>query len=119
MQQKLTKTQKLFHFICVPILAFLVIVLFGFLLQILFHQEINQIMLVASASAIGYSIAHWIGLFYPPKPPSDRVHKKSLKEYFTKYIVHGSPFNKWMLLIYSLCIIVLLLVIGGRVVGWI
>lgn len=71
MRKKMTIKQKIFHFICFPILVFLVIFFLITLLNFFFKGTsfiITDRILTTSATTIGFSIAYWIGLVYPPKP---------------------------------------------------
>lgn len=80
MKKKLTKKQKIFHFISYPILSFFALYFIISLVSYLFKDEFlisREKVIQTSAGAVGLSIAHWIDLFYPSKPRSDsNVHKK-------------------------------------------
>ena len=121
MQKKITIKQKIFHFICYPILSFFALYFIISLLSFLFKGEFlisSEKVITTSATAVGLSIAHWINLFYPPKPRSDsNKHKKSLKEYVKQYVTEGSPFNKFVIMIYSLSIIIVIVVISLSITG--
>lgn len=122
MQKKLTNLQRLYHFFCFPILAFFSLYLMFVLLSYLIKGEfvtLSDKVIEISASALGISIAHWIGLFYPSKPRNEaEVPKKSLKEYVKQYVMEGTPFNKLVLLIYLCSIIVILLIVLLMIIGY-
>lgn len=117
-RKKTTKKQKYFHFICYPILSFFALYIVIFLVSYLFKGEFlisTEKVIQAAAGAVGLSIAHWITLFYPSKPRSDsNIHKKGLKE----YVIEGSPFNKLMIMIYSFCIIIVIVVVWLSIIGY-
>lgn len=118
MQVKLTKKQKLVHFLFVPILSFPSIYLFYYILSYLFNRDMPPII-VTSAAAIGFTIAHWINLLYPPRPHNDsKKPKKSLKEYIAQYVIKGSTFNKIMVTIYALSALTVIMVIWLSIIGY-
>ena len=51
-----------------------------------------------------------------PKPKNSQS-KKSLKELKQQFIVNGTPFNKLMITIYSLCIVIVIVIISLTVIG--
>lgn len=93
-QEKLTKRQKYFQFIGVPILLYIVFYLFYQLLIHFFHMETHDsLTLETLAVTLGVSIVHWIGLVYPSKPASESTKSnKSLKEYIKQYVIKGTSF---------------------------
>lgn len=115
MQKKLTTKQRIFHFICFPIISFVSFYLLISLLSYFFKGRLltsSEVDGYIVAGAIGLSIAHWFNLLYPSKPPSDsNKQRKSLKEYVKQYVTDGTPFNKLMIMIYSFCIIIVIVFI--------
>src|SRR5690625_2164986 len=122
MKKKTTRKQKFFHFFCVPILTFVALYIIFFLIIYLFKGEFltsPEDVIQISAGAVGIAIAHWIDFFYPPKPSSDsNERKKGLKEYVKQYILEGSPINRFMLMIYSLSIIIVMVIVSLRIIGY-
>ncbi|MBY7144495.1 hypothetical protein KFZ56_15840 [Virgibacillus sp. NKC19-3] len=110
MQEKLTRKQKFFHFLFIPILSFPAFYILYYLLSSLFQKEMPTVMTIL-ATAIGVSIVHWINVVYPPPPHDSKEHKKSFKEYIKQYIINGSVFHKLMVMIYSLSVIIVIVVI--------
>ena len=121
-QKKTTKKEMFFHFICFPILSFIAFYIIFSLISYLFKGEFitsSEDVILISAGAIGLAIAHWIDFFYPSKPSNDaNEHKKSLKEYVKHYVLDGSPFNRCMIMIYSLSIIIVMVIVSLRIKGY-
>lgn len=99
MGKKRTTIQKLYRFIGLPILTFVIL----YFVRLIFtggHPDWWEIL----GAAIGLTIAYWIELLYPPKPPEDPEKKQtSLKEDIKRYTIDGSPFNRVVVIVYALC----------------
>lgn len=108
MKRKLNKKQKLYHFVGFPVLTFIILYIIGFFVGD-GRPEYWEIL----GPTFGISVVYWIELFYPAKPPKDPDEPEtSLKEDVKKYTVDGSPFNRLMVIIYSL---IILLAVGAYV----
>lgn len=118
MQKKLTRRQKVFHFICFPILCFIAIYLFAFLLNSISKEESlgiwELVIPISIGLAIFCSIVHWIKLLYP----STSDEKKSFREYIKEFVSDRSPFNRLMVVIYLLSIILAIVMISFTIIKY-
>ncbi len=120
MRGKSTNKQRLLHFICYPILYFVFLYLLYFILSYFVNGEIitfPEKVLEIAAAALGVSISHWISVIYPSPKPS-KGDKKSVKEYVKQFVTDGTPFNKFMLMVYALSVLVVITVIWLTVIGY-
>ena len=117
MQKMLTTKQKLFHFLCIPIIYFL---LFNIVYAIpSFIKGDFKITTEwgyqALATAISLTILRWLDLYYPRKDPNKR--KKSFKEYLKQYVLKGTRFNRIVLMVYTMCVLLVITIIGLTFAG--
>ncbi|HLR03121.1 MAG TPA: hypothetical protein VK111_10310 [Virgibacillus sp.] len=112
MQKKMNRKQKLYHFVRFPVLTFCALYIIKYVSGF-FFEDVSVKWWEVLSTAIGISMVYWIDLFYPSKPPKDHDEPETnLKEDVKKYTVDGSPFNRLMVIIYSL---IILMAIGAYV----
>src|SRR5699024_4107472 len=113
---------KRFYFLYLPVLYFVGLYLFYLLLTYLFTDNSltsPELIYLPLINAIFLSLLHWGGDWIDsisPKPKNSQS-KKSLKELKQQFIVNGTSFNKLMITIYSLCIVIVIVIISLTVIG--
>jgi|SRR5690625_2285725 len=117
MQKTLTTKQKLFHFLCMPIIYF---ISFNIIYAIPSFMKgdfkiTTEWGIQALATAIGLTIIRWLNLYYPRKDPNKR--KKSLKEYVQQFVLKGTRFNRIVLVVYTMCALLVITIIGLTLSG--
>lgn len=117
--KELTKRQKYFQLLGVPILIYIGLYLSYQLLIYLFHIELQDpVAMEVLPIAIGTSIGHWIILIYPAKTDNDsNKPKKGIKEYIKQYVIKGTAFQRGMFILYSLCAMILIIIVWLTITG--
>src|SRR5699024_11472936 len=116
MEKKTIPKPKRFYFLYLPVLYFVGLYLFYLLLTYLFTDNSltsPELIYLPLINAIFLSLLHWGGDWIDsisPKPKNSQS-KKSLKELKQQFIVNGNPFNKLMITINSLCIVIVIFII--------
>ena len=122
MEKETIPKPKRFYFLYLPVLYFVGLYLFYLLLTYLFTDNSltsPELIYLPLINAIFLSLLHWGGDWIDrisPKPKNSQS-KKSLRELKQQFIVNGTPFNKLMMTIYSLCIVIVLVIISLTVIG--
>lgn len=117
----ITKSKR-FYFLYLPILYFLGFYLFYLLLTYLFTEKSltsPELIYLPLLNAIVISLIHWGQDWIDkisPKPRNNHP-KKSIKELKQQYVVNGTPFNKLMMIVYSICIIIVIIIISLTIIG--
>lgn len=126
MFKNLTIKQKLFYFIWTPILYFLGFYLAISLIIYLMTKEIStfwekdlKLLLYAGFTSIWVSIGHWANILNPKSLRNDpHIQKRGMGEYIKHYATHGlSRFNKFIIVIYSLGILLVATIIWLMITG--
>ena len=120
MDKNTNNKSKRFYFLYLPFLYFIGFYLFYLLINLFTNQSLTspESIYLPLINAIVISLLHWGGDWIDkvsPKPKNSHS-KKSLKELKQQYIVNGTPFNKLMIIIYSICIIVVIVIISLTVI---
>lgn len=120
-KNKIKKT-KWFYLLYLPVLYFVGFYLFLLILSYLFTDDSltsATLIYMSLAGAIILSFFNWLDDWVDkvsPKPRNSR-QRKSLKDLKQQFLVKGTPFNKLMLMIYSLCIVIVIVIISLTVIG--
>lgn len=105
MINKRTKTQKLYYFIGFPTQVFIALYIIMYIASF-FNGNMPREWWEMLSPTLGISIAYWLDRFYPSKPSKDQDKPQAgIRDTIKEYTVHGSGFNRLMVTIYSLIIL--------------